>query len=144
MRPTIGLFPGPLGAFLPLWGWGRKTADWDPLDNLGIKLRRIIRFVGWLLVCWTENTQRNSVGDDLRNLNHLRSNEFAIPRSNWGQTDAPCYVCWFISPPLGADKTGEADTTQGDTWRETRHRQDRRGGHHHSGRHIKGDKRRET
>ena len=74
------------------------------------------------------------------------------------------------TPPLrethegrqGTDKTGEADTTtqadtwretrhrqdrtttQGDTWRETRHRQDRRGGHHHSGRHTKGDKWRET
>ena len=58
------------------------------------------------------------------------------------------------TPPLrethegrqGTDKTGEADTTtQGDTWRETRHRQDWRGGqHHHSGRHMKGDKWRET
>ena len=44
------------------------------------------------------------------------------------------------TPPLretnegrqGTDKTGEADTaTQGNTWWETRHRQDRRGGHHH-------------
>ena len=29
---------------------------------------------------------------------------------------------------------------KGDKSRETRHRQDRRGGHHHSGRHMMGDK----
>ena len=29
---------------------------------------------------------------------------------------------------------------KGDKWWETRHRQDRRGGHHHSGRQMKGDK----
>ena len=29
---------------------------------------------------------------------------------------------------------------KGDKWRETRHRQDRRGRHHHSGRQMKGEK----